>query len=74
MRNSLMPGKLLPETMADFVTLRERHRLTHHVCIHCGNPFHTANVTTADGWAETQISGMCELCWHELFEGDDDEP
>lgn len=44
----------------------------HSTCIVCDQPFTKDNVSTPEGWAETKISGMCENCFDELFEGDDD--
>jgi hypothetical protein len=41
-------------------------------CIECGEPFTHANVHTALGWRETQLSGYCEDCFDLIF-GEDDE-
>ncbi len=54
--------------------MRQDIRRTH--CIACGSRFTDANVYSEAGWLETQISGMCELCFDtvaDLFskEGDD---
>lgn len=40
-------------------------------CIHCKQPFTHDNIFSADGWAETQISGCCEKCFDEMF-GEDE--
>lgn len=36
-------------------------------CIECKKPFTQKNVHSLEGWAETQISGMCEDCFDALF-------
>lgn len=41
-------------------------------CIECKQPFTAKNCHTRQGWAETQISGMCEDCFDALFEGCED--
>lgn len=42
-------------------------------CICCKEPFSDINVHTKEGWKETQISGMCETCFDDLFDGMEDE-
>lgn len=42
-------------------------------CVSCKDQFGPANVFTAAGWRETQLSGMCERCWDETFADEDDE-
>lgn len=37
-------------------------------CISCGEPFSNKNVFTREGLAEIKISGMCEVCFDELFD------
>lgn len=67
MKTSIVSGALLPESAAEFATLRApRYR----VCIFCEAPFSDANVKSALGWRETQISGTCESCWDEAFAPD----
>lgn len=47
------------------------------VCVHCKESFSKTNVFTKEGWAETQISGMCEKCFDEItlsFEDEDGNP
>lgn len=66
MRPSLFGG-LLPESEEDFLLLEGRERLRHTACISCRKRFSSANTRTSRGWAETQISGMCETCFDELF-------
>ncbi len=36
-------------------------------CFSCKEPFTEKNVFTVEGWRETEISGMCEKCFDELF-------
>lgn len=40
--------------------------ITH--CIQCKAPFSELNVFTREGARETNISGMCEICFDALFE------
>lgn len=42
-------------------------------CGKCGQPFTSANVHTAAGWAETELSGPCEDCFDALFADTEDE-
>lgn len=37
-------------------------------CIECRQLFTSKNVFTREGAKETQLSGMCECCFDELFE------
>ena len=41
-------------------------------CISCGELFSDENVFTEAGWREVKISCMCEECFDELFEDEDD--
>jgi len=54
----------------------ERAPRTH--CRICGQPFSDANVYSEAGWIETQINGLCEVCFDTLADliarEDDDEP
>jgi hypothetical protein len=37
-------------------------------CVKCKQPFVSGtNVFTAAGARETKISGMCEVCWDDMF-------
>ena len=36
-------------------------------CIDCKQPFTEENVLTEEGHEETQISGLCEICFDSLF-------
>lgn len=67
MRISLLPGKLLPESLADFEKLYTQGGATYMRCCLCNNAFGAENVRTERGWAESQISGMCENCWDGMF-------
>lgn len=40
-------------------------------CIQCGEKFSETNVYTKEGALETQISGICERCFDEIFEGEE---
>lgn len=65
MRNSF--GRLLPESEEDFLLLEGRERVRYTACVTCRKRFSPANTRTSLAWAETQISGMCETCFDELF-------
>lgn len=43
------------------------------LCRSCRQPFSDANVYTEAGWLETQISGMCEVCFDLVTDIPDDE-
>jgi len=42
-------------------------------CLICEQPFSQENVFTEDGWAETKISGFCEICFDKLFDEETDK-
>jgi hypothetical protein len=78
MRQSLRPGKLLPESAQDFQSIllngtQENRDQLLLQCADCGQPFSNSNMHTAAGWRESQISGICEDCFDDLF-GDDPDP
>jgi hypothetical protein len=35
-------------------------------CVSCGEKFSCANINSFAGWKETQISGLCELCFNKI--------
>lgn len=47
--------------------------MSNECCIQCGEGFSNKNVFTEAGWCETTISGMCEVCFDELFQDDDED-
>lgn len=59
-------GKL-PESAEDYDQLRRIGERRFRFCFHCKADFTGENVRTPAAWKETQISGMCENCWDELF-------
>jgi len=59
------PGRQLPESWDEYVSIQ---RPTHMFCVDCKKPFSLFNTHTAAGWRETQISGMCEKCFDEMYE------
>lgn len=63
-----LKGNKLPESYDDFKVLESEGGLRFHGCVRCCDPFHFDNTHTAAGWSETQISGMCEDCFDNLFE------
>jgi hypothetical protein len=69
MRPSLQRGKLLPESYDDFLTLVVNGQATYTHCRMqtCRRAFGPSNTHTPRGWAETQISSMCEDCFDDLF-------
>ena len=42
-------------------------------CIRCKQPFTHANVFSPEGWKETEISGMCEMCFDDCTLSLEDE-
>jgi hypothetical protein len=36
-------------------------------CISCNEPFSKENIHSIEGWRETQISGLCEYCFDNVF-------
>jgi len=63
-------GNFLPESQEDFQKLVANGGLSFHGCVSCNEPFSNDNTHTSLGWAETQISGMCEDCFDQLFKED----
>jgi hypothetical protein len=41
-------------------------------CVKCQKPVEKRIHSNA-GWREYKISGLCEVCYDEIFAGDDDE-
>ena len=37
-----------------------------NLCKCCNKPFSNQNVYSAEGWAETKISGLCEKCFDSI--------
>lgn len=37
-----------------------------NVCKNCGEAFSNDNVMTDAGWIETQVSGLCEICFDDI--------
>jgi hypothetical protein len=72
MRTSLR-GHSLPECQPDYEVLAIIGLLKYRHCIDCGSSFTSKNVQTSDGWAETQISGLCETCFDRMFNDDGEE-
>lgn len=69
MKPSLKGGHL-PESEADYKILTVHGGLKYNKCIQCTAPFSSANTHTAAGWRDTQIVGMCEDCYDNLFQED----
>lgn len=40
--------------------------LNYSQCILCKSEFSELNVYSEEGWRETQLSGMCELCFDKV--------
>lgn len=57
-----------PQSEADFASLVSSGGAKHLTCTNCSLPFSSENVYTREGWAETQISGICESCFDDMFE------
>lgn len=55
------------ETGLDVIELKSRHNKNPDYCVSCGEKFSDKNVFTKAGWKETEISGICEKCWDEIF-------
>jgi hypothetical protein len=60
-------GNPLPESEEDFKQVVSSMREQRLNCLECKTLFTEANVHSAAGWRETQISGYCEDCYDELF-------
>jgi hypothetical protein len=37
-------------------------------CWHCQKPYSEETVFTEAGWRETKLSGLCEVCFDEMFQ------
>ena len=48
-------------------------RTSYTACVHCNEPFSHKNVYSAEGWAETQISGLCEKCFDLILKTEEDD-
>ena len=69
MRPSLVnPHKQLPESEEDFEELRAMpHQFPMLRCIACSERFSSKNTRSRAAWRETQITGMCENCFDDLW-------
>ncbi len=72
MRISILTGLPLPESLAEFDQIAAEGKLRYRACQECGDDFTPRTVHTKQGWAETQISGICENCFDELFREPDE--
>jgi hypothetical protein len=70
MKQSILSTHSLPESYAEFQELKPP-RYTH--CQICREGFNPGNVGSSLSWRETQISGICEVCWDKLFKVEGDE-
>lgn len=61
-RNSFRPHDFNEFSLALFIG-----DLNYTECVECEAGFHPSNTTTVEGWKETQISGLCEKCYDEIF-------
>ena len=67
MRTSIR-GHLLPESEQDAKLLFSQKLHRHAHCAQCHQPLDSPTAAhTPLGWAETQISGICEPCFDEIF-------
>jgi len=57
-----------PNSFAEFLFLKQTSLAQYHHCVECEEPFTPSNVYSADGWKETQISGLCEDCFDTIEE------
>lgn len=64
--NTSLP--IRPNSEDEFCRMRDEDSpfIRYVVCEACGEPFSEANVHTAAGWRETQISGLCETCFDDM--------
>jgi hypothetical protein len=51
---------------------RGKETATFTRCMFCEKPFTPSTVKTAEGWRETQISGICESCFDTILVDDDE--
>ena len=61
-------GGWLPDSCEDFAVLQLAKAAPHLSCFMCREHFSPDNVQTPEGWRETQISGVCEVCFDRLME------
>lgn len=60
-----------PTCLEDLKALSAKYPDIQTSCISCGAMFDEVNTHSVAGWRETQISGMCEDCFDELFKEPD---
>lgn len=67
-----LKGNLLPENADEAKQLQQNGTARYSECVMCernlGEP---AAASTPAGWLETQISGLCEPCFDDLFEDEE---
>lgn len=42
-------------------------------CVECKRLFSALNVFSREGWLETQISGVCEECFDDIFSEEEED-
>lgn len=62
---------LRPNSYEEFLKYKASGLLNHVTCIQCKSFMSDNNVLTQMGWRETQITGLCEVCFDKLFEEDE---
>ena len=62
-----LKGFHLPESYEEFITLVHNAKTQHQYCVECQQGFNRFNTYSAPGWRDTQIIGMCEVCFDSLF-------
>jgi len=67
-----MDSRELPESEMQFQALSAKGLALYCTCITCNHIFTGSNVKTTMGWRETQISGICETCFDDMFKDFDD--
>lgn len=68
MKRSLTSTKLLPESHEDAQQLKSARKLTYTKCLECQRDLTSPEAVHSEaGWRETQITGMCEPCFDDLF-------
>lgn len=64
-----LKGHMLPTSQQEFAD--NAIHMQHLSCVFCRQPFTGDNVLTRAGWKETQISGICESCFDQMFKDED---
>lgn len=56
-----------PSNYNEYLLAEFAQELNYTECLECSSSFSPDNTSSEQGWKETQISGLCENCFDDIF-------